>query len=343
MRPRVYKLNQKKLADEVKINLVFIPLDRYYSDMAMGGQFGRETYVDVSSLPDSVILRFTEFIVQKSEDGRPISRDFSGTFYQKLDNVVLTQDEETGHLELISSSLEDVNGSFDEISIPQDQKPEEEEEEADNTELEAEDAEEEEETPNAFKDAIDEALNSEENIHTMDVPDAEEEPSDEEDEESFEEEDADPDEYDGPESGVETHDPSVDEAMDESEEEEDDDIDVFSQDYFEEDKKAKEKTEENRKELAKQINEQQSKLVSANKRQLPKPNHRLVPREDVQKPNRDNNQQQRRQNNNNRPPQNGKKKFQPNRDNNRDVKIVKAPGIFDDPLRAELFNKLKED
>jgi hypothetical protein len=342
MRPRVYKLNQKKLADEVKINLVFIPLDRYYSDMAMGGQFGRETYVDVASLPDSVILRFTEFIVQKSEDGRPISRDFSGTFYQKLDNVVLTQDEETGHLELISSGLEDITGSFDEITIPQDQKPEEEEEEADNTELEAEDAEE-EETPNAFKDAIDEALNSEEDIHTMDVPDdAEEEPSDEEDEESFEEEDADPDEYDGPESGVETHDPSVDEAMDESEEE-DDDIDVFSQDYFEEDKKAKEKTEENRKELAKQINEQQSKLVSANKRQLPKPNHRLVPREDVQKPNRDNNQQQRRQNNNNRPPQNGKKKFQPNRDNNRDVKIVKAPGIFDDPLRAELFNKLKED
>jgi len=338
MRPRVYKLNQKKLADEIKINLVFIPLDRYYSDMAMGGQFGRETYVDVASLPDSVILRLTEFVVQKSEDGRPISRDFAGTFYQKLDNVVLTQDKETGHLELVSSRLEDINGSFEEISIPQDQKPEaDSDDEAEATEVPEEEEEAEDEPSTSFKDAIDEAMNSDEDIHTMDVPDAEEE----QEEESFEEEEEDPDEYDGTESGEETHDPSIDEAMDESEED-DDDIDPFSQEYFEENKKAKEKTEENRKELANQINEQQSKLVSANKRQLPKPN-RLVPRENVQKPNRDNNQQQRRQNNNNRPPQNGKKKFQPNRDNNRDVKIVKAPGIFDDPLRAELFNKLKED
>jgi hypothetical protein len=327
MRPRVYKLNHQDLADEIKVNLAFIPLEHSFTDMGLGGQYGRDLYVDVASLIDSVILRFTEFAVRKDESGRPVSSDFAGTYYQKLDNVVLTQDNETGDLKLVSSKLEDIAGSFEEISIPNDRKPEDAEEnidEDDDEELEAEEAveEEKEEETISFKDAVDEAMNSDEDIHTMEAPEFEAEEDDSEEEPADDEDESEDEQEEEPES-------------EEIEEEDDDeDINVFSEAYFEETKEAEKKTEENRKELAQQISEQQSKLVSANKRQLPKPQQRLVPNNNIANNN----------NRNQKPNNNGKKnkKFQNNRDN-RDVKIVKAPGIFDDPLRAELFNKLRED
>ena len=329
MRPRVYKLNHQDLADEIKVNLAFIPLEHSFTDMGLGGQYGRDLYVDVASLIDSVILRFTEFAVRKDESGRPVSSDFAGTYYQKLDNVVLTQDNETGELKLVSSKLEDVAGSFEEISIPNDRKPEDAEEEdideEDDEELEAEeDAEEEKEETVSFKDAVDEAMNSDEDIHTMEAPEFEAEEDDSEEEPADDEE----------ESESEDEQEEEPESEETEEEDDDEDIDVFSQEYFEETKEAEKKTEENRKELAQQISEQQSKLVSANKRQLPKPQQRLVPNNNVA----NNNNRNQKSNNNGKK----NKKFQNNRDN-RDVKIVKAPGIFDDPLRAELFNKLRED